>query len=129
MSGTILIIDDDQRLCEEMKEVLAAEGYHAHWCCNGEEGLVYLEKGNFDLLLLDLKLPGLSGMEILERAKTRNPALRVIVLTGSPLHSIGQGVAAYEDEGNAPLDLADTVLNKPFRINALLSCIRETIRT
>ena len=79
----ILIIEDDKGLCEEMADILEDEGYCVSVTFNGCNGKNLIESNIYDLLLLDLKLPGLHGLSILKTIKKKIRKPRVIVITGS----------------------------------------------
>jgi len=126
MAGKILMIDDDRRLCEELKEILEREGYQFSCCLDGGEGIEHLENDAFDLLILDLKLPGLHGTEILRRIRRADTHPRVLVFTGSPLHSdTFQEKFIHEEE--EVFRLADAILNKPCKMPVMLARIKELI--
>jgi len=124
MAGKILMIDDDRRLCEELKEILEREGYQFSCCLDGCEGIKHLENDAFNLLILDLKLPGLHGMEILKKVKRTDTRPKVLVFTGSPLHSdmLKEKFIHVEED---IFRLADAVLNKPCKMPVMLAKIKE----
>lgn len=62
----ILIIEDEQQLCQSIAEGLRMDGYEADTCFDGDEGLELCLVENYDLILLDLNLPGVDGLEILQ---------------------------------------------------------------
>lgn len=80
--GRILIVEDRDSLRRMMTHALSQEGYAVTPAADAEEGIRALEKGGFDLVLTDLKLPGRSGLEVLAASRAAHPALPVIVLTG-----------------------------------------------
>ena len=80
--GAILVVDDERSVTDLLYEDLVEEGYNCVTAPTGEEALEKLSAGNFDAMLLDLKLPGISGMEVLIKAKTICPKTAVIVVTG-----------------------------------------------
>ncbi|MGA1865652.1 MAG: response regulator transcription factor [bacterium] len=125
MSGKILMIDDDRRLCEELQETLEREGYHFSYCMTGIEGIALLEKDRFDLLILDLKLPDLHGMDILKKIKKIDTHPRVLVFTGSPLNCDMLKEKFVQEE--ELFRMADAVLNKPCKMAAMLARIKELI--
>lgn len=128
MAGKILMIDDDRRLCDELKETLESEGYHFSYCMAGGEGITLLEKKPFDLLILDLKLPGLHGMDILKKIKRTNTHPKVLVFTGRPLNcDMLKKKFIQEDEEEELFRLADAVLNKPCKMAAMLAKVKELI--
>jgi len=80
----ILIVEDDQFLRELYSDVLKAEGYATDIAIDGEEGLKKIKEGGYDLVLLDIIMPKINGLEIMKRIKTNPPALSnkcVIFLT------------------------------------------------
>jgi DNA-binding response OmpR family regulator len=120
MTKKVLIIDDDEELCDEMSEVLSGEGYDVSVAFDGLEGKELVEKNPYDILLLDMKLPGLSGREILESVKKTNTKIKILILSGSPtIHK-----ALKED---STLSKADGLMNKPFEVTTLLNKIEDLI--
>ena len=109
-------------MCEELSEILEDEGYHVGVAFNGLEGMDLIEKKEWDMLLLDLKLPGLTGIEILKRIKEKNMKVKVLVLTGRPLSKnfLKNGDSEENDGQEATLRLADGVINKPYNIERML---------
>ena len=79
--ASILVIDDEAAIRESLEVLLMLEGYTVRMAVDGEEGLRILETENFDLVLLDLALPGQSGLELLPQIKNRQPDLPVIMIT------------------------------------------------
>lgn len=78
----ILIIDDEEGIVEEVSEFFAEEGFEVFSAGSGKEGIELLETQKPDLLLLDMKLPDISGLEILKISKEISPSTKVIVNTG-----------------------------------------------
>lgn len=118
MSGRILIIEDEERIARFIELELTHEGYEITKCVDGRDGLAEAESGKYDLILLDIMLPGLNGLEVLRRLrKTSN--VPVIVLTARD---------AVMDKVSG-LDLgADDYITKPFAIEELLARIRLQLR-
>src|SRR5579871_3808136 len=79
--ASILVIDDEAAIRESLEVLLTLEGYQVRMASDGEQGLRILELENFDLVLLDLALPGQSGLELLPQIKERQPELPVIMIT------------------------------------------------
>ena len=78
----ILIVDDDSELGDTLQDILASNGYHAHWVGNGNDTMQLLDGNKFDLVLLDLLLPDVSGIDILKKIVGEYPATIVIMMSG-----------------------------------------------
>ncbi|MFH0940427.1 MAG: sigma-54 dependent transcriptional regulator [Candidatus Omnitrophota bacterium] len=91
----ILITDDDALVRRSMCEVLSYEGYYCSQACDGDDALAKLRQVHFDILISDMKMPKLEGMELLKKVKSEFPALSVIMVTG--FGSIESAVAAIRE--------------------------------
>lgn len=80
--ATILIIDDEKSIRKTLGEILTYEGYTIDEAADGEEGLKKFKEKKFDLVLCDIKMPKLDGIEFLERAKELNPDVPVLIISG-----------------------------------------------
>jgi len=78
----ILVVDDERRMRESLKRLLSGSGYEITACAGGEEALRLIEEEEYDLVLLDLVMPGMDGAEVLRRLKAGQPELPVIVISG-----------------------------------------------
>jgi two-component system, OmpR family, phosphate regulon response regulator PhoB len=116
----VLVVDDDQTLCDLLADLLDEEGYAVECLPDGRRALARLEAGAVDLALLDLKLPGVDGLEVCRRLRaqeaTRGGHVPVVVLTASADLGHEQAIAAAG---------ADDHLAKPFELDALLSRVRH----
>lgn len=126
MTKKILIIDDDQDMCEEMAEILKNEGYYVNMIPDGSKGNILIQKYDYDVILLDLKLPGLSGLDILKSTKAKKTRTKVLVLTGRPL-LWGGDEESHDSLEEEAIRLADAIINKPFNIETVLDKIKELI--
>jgi DNA-binding NtrC family response regulator len=81
-SSSILVVDDDPALLQSLKEILEAEGCEVTTAADGESGLRCLKEQAFDLVLSDLALPGLDGMELLKYLRREAPTCPCIIITG-----------------------------------------------
>ncbi|MFH0925655.1 MAG: response regulator [bacterium] len=124
MIKKILIIDDDYQLSEEIAEILEEEGFEVGLAFNGLGGEKLLEKNNYDLLLLDLNMPGLTGFDVLRNINKKNIKLNVFVITGWSFNKC-QPMGKKEIEEEETLKLADKVISKPFNIEELLQMIKQ----
>ncbi|VXB30129.1 response regulator transcription factor [Aeromicrobium sp. 9AM] len=116
----ILIVEDEERISSFVAKGLKAEGFTPTVVADGITGLDYALTGEFDLMVLDIGLPGMDGFRILERVTAERTALPVIVLTARD--SVTDTVAALE--GGA----AD-YMSKPFKFGELLARVRLRLRT
>ena len=112
----ILIIEDEEQLCRSMAEGLRMDGYETDTCFDGEEGLELCMTENYDLILLDLNLPGIDGLEILRQFRTFNTNTPVLILSAR---------VQIQDKVEG-LDLgANDYLTKPFHLDELAARIRS----
>ncbi len=121
MSKQILAIEDEEDILELITYNLTREGYRVHGVANGEEGLAYAETHRPDLILLDLMLPGISGLEVCRRLKygeqTRAIPLLMVTARGEDADIV------------AGLELgADDYVTKPFSPRVLLARIQAVLR-
>ena len=106
----ILVVDDEEIIRENLSRILAEEEYRVSTAACGEEGLAEMRKTEFDLVLLDMNLPDMNGLEVLERARETDPELLVIVITG---------YASVESAVNALKLGAYDYIKKPFKADAI----------
>ena len=78
----ILVVDDDPVVGKSFDRVLASKGYAVIIARNGEEALSKLNSEHYDVVFTDIKMPGMSGLEVAERVKARQPWLPVVIVTG-----------------------------------------------
>jgi DNA-binding NtrC family response regulator len=77
----ILIIEDEDTLCESLQRVFRREGYEADIADSAETAFRILENNTYDLIITDIILPGISGIELIARYKEKNPDQKVIIMT------------------------------------------------
>lgn len=119
MDRSILIVEDEEKISRLLEIELEMEGYRTARCSSGADALVLYRGGNWDLVLLDVMLPGMSGIELLRRIRTQDPLTPVILLTAK---------SSVEDKVSG-LDLgANDYITKPFQIEELLARIRAALR-
>ena len=118
MAEKILIVEDEAQLARFVELELQHEGYQADKAADGREGLAMMETGNYDLVLLDIMLPGLNGLEVLRRAR-KTVDTPVILLTARD--TVMDKVTGL-DMG------AEDYVTKPFEIEELLARIRVCLR-
>jgi len=121
----LLLIDDDEELCAELTEVLEAEGFEVDIAFDGLQGLQHLKVKQYSIIILDLKLPGLNGYEVLKDIRKTAPPVKVLVLSGKPLKEpLLKQDGLYQDEEEKVLNSADAVMNKPFMVKEFLQQIK-----
>lgn len=131
MPAKIFIIDDDKELCDEMTQILTDEGYSITSEYDGLKGKEAVEKGGYDLLLLDLKIPGLSGFDVLKKIREKNVRIKVIIVSGRPQNNglIMENAACNNNnkEEEDILKMADGIISKPFEVETILSEIKKIL--
>jgi len=123
MAKKILVIDDEEIIIKSLSKLLEKNGYEVFVAKNGQDAIVMAEEEDFDLILADIRMPGMNGVEAVEqiykdKLKRKEKKMPTIFITG------------YSDEANekkaktlAPL----AYIYKPFDINELLDKIRKAI--
>lgn len=115
----ILIVEDERLLADLLKAVLTHKGFDVEAAYDGETGNAYAELGIYDLLILDVMLPGMDGYEIVKNVRARHLGVPVLMLTAkSELDDRIRGL----DAG------ADYYLTKPFDTRELLACVNALLR-
>ena len=116
---SILIVDDDVNLCQALNDELREVGYQTEFVHDGDRALASLSERLFDLVLLDLKMPGKDGFEVLKEMSEKKIDSKVIVLT------------AYADVKSA-IDSAkmgaSDFISKPYDLDELLITIRKVLQ-
>ncbi|HQF43182.1 MAG TPA: response regulator [Ignavibacteriaceae bacterium] len=110
----ILIVDDDETICQILQEYFLEEKFLAEYVLNGIDALKLLEEKSFDIVILNLNMPGLRGNEVLTIIKRKFPSLPVIMLSAQSAVS-----AVVECIKIGAVDY----LTKPFDYDELLECI------
>jgi DNA-binding response OmpR family regulator len=115
----IVVIDDDPAVTSVLKRGLSYEGFAVASACDGAEGLIQLREHAADLVILDLMMPGMDGLEVLQRIRAAEDTLPVLLLTAK----------------DAPLDQvhglesgADDYVTKPFTFEVLVARVRALLR-
>ena len=114
----LLIVDDEQALREAIAERLADHGFLVEQAASGEQALQRLAEFAFDILITDLRLPGIDGGKVIDAALERYPEIIAIVITGygtvkDAVEAIKQGAADF--------------ITKPFQFDALLHVLRSAL--
>ena len=121
----ILVIDDDSAVLATLRLLLERAGHNVVVANDGRRGLAIFDAGDFDLLFLDIFMPGMDGLETMRLVHQRQPLIPVIVISGRPLPS---------DSGSGPdfLTMATKLgavssLQKPFKPAALLAAVADCL--
>jgi PAS domain S-box-containing protein len=112
----VLVVDDDPTLCRMLGQVLRAEGYQTQVCTDPRDALIMFAQETFELALIDLNLPQMSGLELASTLKHQNPLLEVAFITG---------YGTFDDAVQAIRIGAYDFLRKPVSINELSLCLKR----
>ena len=115
----ILVIDDDETICSLFKDTLDDAGYKVTAVTNSYEGLELVKNEDYDLVFLDLKMPGLDGAELLGQIRAVKPEMPVTVVTGYPESDLMMRALNYGPLG---------VMKKPFKGSDVLTTVRNYLR-
>src|SRR5574341_975097 len=119
MTAKILVVDDESIIRDFLNEFLTSQGYKVLLASSGEEALNFLSEPEVILALIDLKLPGSDGLELIQSIKKSNPSLPCLLMTAYPdkesiVRAGKLGVSAY--------------ITKPFQLDQLLSLIHKALK-
>ncbi len=118
VTGTILIVDDEPELCQALSRLLGRNGYHVLTANNGEEALGILRQETIPLVLTDLMMPRMTGVELLKTAKIISPATEIVIITGH-----GTIETAVEAMKMGAYDF----IEKPFTASTTLNICRKAL--
>ena len=115
----LLIVEDEKNLCNTVAKSLYDKGYEVDTCYDGDEALEYILAEDYDLIVLDLNLPGMDGMDILKELRQKDEDTKVLILSA-------RSQIADKVEG---LDAgANDYMEKPFHLQELEARIRSLTR-
>jgi DNA-binding NtrC family response regulator len=119
MTASILVVDDECALQDTLGVFLEAEGYRVATAGSGREALTRIEAERFDVIVADVLMPDVSGLEVLERSRLLNPGAAVILMTGhatveTAIEALRKGACDY--------------LQKPFVLDDLALCVQRLLR-
>ncbi len=117
--GKILIVEDDENLRMALEDNLVDEDYEVSATAKGKEGLALLQRDDFDLCILDIMLPDISGYDVCRQIREKQIPVRVLMLTARTLES---DLVEGFDAG------ADDYLSKPYRLRELLARVGALLR-
>lgn len=119
VEGIVLVVDDDPRVREVLEDVITAQGYKVVAVGTGDEALKEVDRRHFDLVFLDLVLPGKSGVETMAEIKAKDKRAVVVIITG-----YGDDPVAMEAMALGPLLL----IRKPFKVEDVIEVLNVVIR-
>jgi DNA-binding response OmpR family regulator len=114
----ILVVDDDQLMTDMLGQALPDIGYEVSTCACGEEALKLLRAGSYDLIILDLAMPGTSGVDLITEIRSERSSTPVMVLSGY--------VGSLEERRLTELGVA-AVLRKPAKLKLLVETIEKLL--
>ncbi len=114
----ILVVDDDQGMRENLAELFESLGYEVRTAGSSAEALLELDRGEVDLLLTDYKMPGPTGVDLIEAARRRQPGLRAVLMTAfgdsfTETESVRRGALGY--------------LSKPFEADEVVAFVEKVL--
>ena len=115
----LLIVEDEVRLADTLRQLLYRQGYTADVCHDGVSGLDNALTGIYDLVVLDVMLPGMNGFQVAQKLRSANVSTPVLMLTAK---------SSLDDRVHGLDCGADYYLTKPFEPEELLACIRSLLR-
>jgi DNA-binding NtrC family response regulator len=118
-NARILIVDDDENIRKTMQTILEDEGYVIDLATTGNEAVEMTQKTAYNVALLDIRLPDMEGVELLQLMKDNVPRTRKIMVTGYP--SMQNAITALNKN-------ADAYLIKPVDVEKLLDIVKEQLR-
>jgi len=118
IEGIVLVVDDDPRVREVLKDVISQHGYSVTAVESGERALEELDRRHYDVIFLDLMLPGITGVEVLSAIKQKDKKAVVVIITG-----YGDDPIALEAMSLGPLFL----IRKPFRASDIVEVLSVVV--
>jgi len=117
---SILIVDDDEGMCESLQDIFTDKGFNVATARDGQSGIDAMRKGNYDMILIDIMMPGMNGVETLRQIKSINPNVSTVIMTGNS--RVEEFVSESLWAG------VDGVLYKPFDVDSVIELIEHKRR-
>jgi len=114
----VLLVDDERAVWQVLGEKLGRSGFRWRGCSSGKEALSWLERERFDAIISDLKMPGMSGLQLLDETRKRHPHVAFLMATGE--NDISVAVGAMKQG-------ADDYLLKPFQLDAAVAALQRAL--
>ena len=116
----ILVVGDESKICHLIEELLKREGYQVDISFSGTDALQMIKKHNYHMLITDLEMPGIDGLELIQKVKKQNSEIRAIMITGNSIDDVAVWAVRYG---------IDNYMKKPFNIIKLKEMIKQTLCT
>jgi len=121
-SYRILVIEDDNNFRQFLSELLIVTGFDVVNAANGEQGLLAFDTHTPDIVITDIVMAGMDGLEVIRRLKQQNPATPIIAMAGSNADGRGDGFLSL-----ALMRGADAVITKPFNLDDMRATLTRLI--
>jgi two-component system OmpR family response regulator len=115
----VLLVDDEEELVTTWVERIELRGMNAEGVTNGNDAIKIAREKDFNVVVLDIKMPGIDGFEIMKRIKAEKPNIPIILITGHQ---------CVEEENKGPLAKAFDCLVKPVNIEILIDKIKKAVK-
>jgi putative nucleotidyltransferase with HDIG domain len=116
----LLIVDDEPNICSLLRELLSRQDYQIDTCLSGQDALAKMAESHYDMLISDLKMPGINGIELIKTVKTQSPDTATVLVTG---------YATVETAVKALRHGADDYVTKPFNIEELRKVVSRGLES
>jgi len=120
MKRKILVIDDEEHLRNLLADILESAGYQVKTAAHGKEGLLFFQTEKYDVVITDLGMPEMSGLEVAEAIKEIDPSTPVVLLTG-----LGFQLQAKNNEQRK----FDLFICKPFQLQEVVETVQNALNT
>ena len=117
-AGRMLVVDDEEAICNILCQKFSQEGFDCRFCLSGEAALALLQREKFDVIISDLRMPGISGLELVGRAREIDPQAAFLVVTGET--DVKTGIEAMKQGA------ADYIV-KPFQLQSVSRRVRRAL--
>ena len=115
---SILIVDDEENVCRLLEKIFKNEGFITHKAFSGEGALKLIDSTQVDIVISDIKMPGMNGIDLLKKIKNIDPSIKVVMITA---------FATVETAVEALRIGASDYITKPFDIHEVISCVKNII--
>jgi len=114
------VVDDDDMIRALFRETLESEGHTVITAKTGAEGIESIKHSDYDMVFLDLKMPGMDGIDLFSQIKIARPKLPVTIVTGYPGSEMMERAIKHGPLG---------IINKPFKVSDILTLVNSYLRT